>query len=186
MSLNGRALVPGRDFIADPASPGLNGSFVPLYVNASGVLTGLSDSLLQTAANKVVIADARDLETGKAEVKRKWNEWKYLQKQANPFKIKALIEITDEKLDFGSATWLSLIPVIAIKGTSFQGPVTDLEIHIRNKFIEEYKTQNVAGYIPGTSCSDSFLVYTAHYDHLGMMGKGVFFPGANDNASGTL
>jgi aminopeptidase YwaD len=184
VTLNSKALLPGRDFIADPASPGLKGSFIPVYVNASALLTGLADSLLQTAANMVVIADARDLETEKAEIKRKWNEWKYLQKQANPFKIKALIEITDEKLDFSTATRLSLIPVIAIKGTSFQGPVTKLDIHIRNKFIEVYKTQNVAGYIPGTSCSDSFLVYTAHYDHLGMMGKGVFFPGANDNASG--
>ena len=31
---------------------------------------------------------------------------------------------------------------------------------------------------------DSFLVVTAHYDHLGGMGKTTYFPGANDNASG--
>ena len=31
---------------------------------------------------------------------------------------------------------------------------------------------------------DSFLVVSAHYDHLGMMGPHVYFPGANDNASG--
>ncbi|MDP4204980.1 MAG: M28 family peptidase, partial [Bacteroidota bacterium] len=28
------------------------------------------------------------------------------------------------------------------------------------------------------------IVVTAHYDHLGKMGKEVYFPGANDNASG--
>ncbi len=69
--------------------------------------------------------------------------------------------------------------------TAYHYPVASVDIHIENKYIGEYRTQNVAGYIPGTACPDSFLVYTAHYDHLGMMGKGTFFPGANDNASGT-
>ena len=32
--------------------------------------------------------------------------------------------------------------------------------------------------------SDSFIVFTAHYDHLGMQGNAIF-PGASDNASGT-
>ena len=36
----------------------------------------------------------------------------------------------------------------------------------------------------GTQFPDSFLVLTAHYDHLGGMGSEVYFPGANDNASG--
>jgi Zn-dependent M28 family amino/carboxypeptidase len=31
---------------------------------------------------------------------------------------------------------------------------------------------------------DSFIVFTAHYDHLGMMGDNTMFPGAHDNASG--
>ncbi|MBY0425016.1 MAG: M20/M25/M40 family metallo-hydrolase, partial [Cytophagales bacterium] len=38
--------------------------------------------------------------------------------------------------------------------------------------------------IDGTHQPDSFLVITAHYDHLGRMGPSVYFPGANDNASG--
>lgn len=46
----------------------------------------------------------------------------------------------------------------------------------------EYSTQNVCGYIPGKV--DSIVVYTAHYDHCGMMGDSLFFPGAHDNASG--
>jgi Zn-dependent M28 family amino/carboxypeptidase len=39
--------------------------------------------------------------------------------------------------------------------------------------------------VEGTSKKDSFLLVTAHYDHLGHMGKKAYFPGANDNASGT-
>src|SRR4030095_9120627 len=44
---------------------------------------------------------------------------------------------------------------------------------------------NVLGMVPGTLYPDSFIVFTAHYDHLGRMGKKALFPGANDNASGS-
>jgi Zn-dependent M28 family amino/carboxypeptidase len=42
----------------------------------------------------------------------------------------------------------------------------------------------VVAYIKGSVKPDSFLVFSAHYDHLGKMGPALF-PGANDNASGT-
>jgi hypothetical protein len=55
---------------------------------------------------------------------------------------------------------------------------------VQNKFIPSYESQNVIGYIEGLQQPDSFVVFTAHYDHLGMIGSDVYFPGANDNASG--
>ena len=45
-----------------------------------------------------------------------------------------------------------------------------------------YRSQNVCGYLPGET--DSMVVFTAHYEHLGMHGDTVFY-GAHDNASGT-
>lgn len=44
-----------------------------------------------------------------------------------------------------------------------------------------YRSKNVCGYIPGQT--DSMIVFTAHYDHVGMHGD-TLFPGAHDNASG--
>ena len=41
------------------------------------------------------------------------------------------------------------------------------------------------GISPEKYYPDSFVVFGAHYDHLGMMGSNTFFPGANDNGSGT-
>jgi len=38
--------------------------------------------------------------------------------------------------------------------------------------------------VPG-KVKDTFITFTAHYDHLGMMGDSTYFPGASDNASGT-
>ena len=45
-----------------------------------------------------------------------------------------------------------------------------------------YRSQNVCGYLPGAT--DTMVVFTAHYEHLGMNGD-TLFPGAHDNASGT-
>lgn len=60
-----------------------------------------------------------------------------------------------------------------------------IEIDVENNWIENYTTRNVIAWIPGKVVSDSFLVVTAHYDHIGMLGQETVFPGANDNASGT-
>lgn len=46
------------------------------------------------------------------------------------------------------------------------------------------KGHNVLGLISGTAFQDSFIVLSAHYDHLGVR-KGKIFNGADDNASGT-
>jgi Zn-dependent M28 family amino/carboxypeptidase len=58
------------------------------------------------------------------------------------------------------------------------------QINIENKISFHYPCQNICASINGTEKSDSVIMFTAHYDHLGMMGSKTFFPGANDNASG--
>lgn len=66
-----------------------------------------------------------------------------------------------------------------------EGRIADAPVgKIRIKFerIEnEIETANVIGAIPGKS--DTTIVLSAHYDHLGKNGK-TYFPGADDNASG--
>lgn len=55
---------------------------------------------------------------------------------------------------------------------------------IQNRFLDKFATENIIGFVPGTAHADSFIVVTAHYDHLGKMGNRAMFPGASDNASG--
>jgi aminopeptidase YwaD len=56
-------------------------------------------------------------------------------------------------------------------------------LDIRNEYISAYQAKNVIGIIPGKRKKE-YVFFTAHYDHLGRMGKDAFFPGGNDNASG--
>jgi hypothetical protein len=58
-----------------------------------------------------------------------------------------------------------------------------IKINIDQKLEHNSKQKNIVAIIPGKS--DSMLVFSAHYDHLGKMGKDTYFPGASDNASGT-
>jgi len=60
-----------------------------------------------------------------------------------------------------------------------------INIHAKNEFLHNYQTQNVLGFVEGRVYPDSFFVFTAHYDHLGQMGSEIYFPGANDNATGS-
>ncbi|NJL12158.1 MAG: M28 family peptidase [Microscillaceae bacterium] len=65
-------------------------------------------------------------------------------------------------------------------------PASKINIKYRldAQLVPDYETQNVIGYLPGTQAKEQYFVVSAHYDHLGQMGEGVYFPGANDNASG--
>lgn len=58
----------------------------------------------------------------------------------------------------------------------------------RQEFVKKgKKANNVIGILPGKSKPDEFVVFSAHYDHLGLNDKGEdkVYNGANDDASGT-
>ncbi|MVZ66660.1 M28 family peptidase [Sphingobacterium sp. DK4209] len=51
---------------------------------------------------------------------------------------------------------------------------------------EEFNDPNVLGYIEGTDKKDEIVIISSHYDHDGILPDGTFFPGADDNGSGTV
>ena len=89
-----------------------------------------------------------------------------------------------KKLTYTVATDTSANTVIELLKDSFPNELKNVDVMFENKFIPNFKCQNLCGYIKGKQQPDSFIVFTAHYDHLGAMGKQAYFPGANDNASG--
>ncbi|MCC3159942.1 M20/M25/M40 family metallo-hydrolase [Hymenobacter sp. 15J16-1T3B] len=74
------------------------------------------------------------------------------------------------------------VQVLAARWPATPAPV---ELAVEARLQPAYPTQNVVGVVRGAVQPDSFVVVTAHYDHLGRMGRRAYFPGANDNASGT-
>jgi len=50
---------------------------------------------------------------------------------------------------------------------------------------ETRESENVIGMLEGSSRKNEYIVYSAHYDHLGKTPDGIIYHGADDNASGT-
>ncbi len=117
------------------------------------------------------------------------------KKYLSDFKKSLLVKLTNDKLTWTSSYQEDDNCIITLKNNVYdRSRLAHFEIAIESKFYGEYTakkeligtytSKNVLGMLEGTENKDSFIVFTAHYDHLGMMGSTALFPGANDNASG--
>lgn len=89
-----------------------------------------------------------------------------------------------DKLTWSVATkTVDYTEFIVKKGVVLGVPVS-IDAKVDQVFVPNFVAYNVGAMIWGTRRPDSMIVFTAHYDHLGGMGKKTYFPGANDNASG--
>jgi len=138
VSINGKELVPGKDYIVGAESKG---------AKASGELM-------------------------------KGDSVQFFNR-----KERLVVKLQD-KLTWTVATEAADYTTLLINKKAINGEPRDFEVNIENKFISNFKTSNVCAVVKGTAMPDSFIFFTAHYDHLGGMGKDTYFPGANDNASG--
>lgn len=90
----------------------------------------------------------------------------------------------------GKMTWTvatATVPatVLYVQDSSLPKRLRRVSIDIHSKLEPDARSANVMAMVWGTEVPDSFIVFTAHYDHLGKMGWDATFPGASDNASGT-
>ncbi len=72
--------------------------------------------------------------------------------------------------------------LVEVLASQMPKKIRDINIDVSSQYHANYRTQNVCGLVPGRS--DSIIVFTAHYDHMGQMGDNCTYRGAHDNASG--
>lgn len=138
LNINGKKLMPGKDFIVQQASVGVKAK-TNLVQNDSLNFLSPASGIVVTLENKLT--------------------WSVSQKVNNYTQV-------------------------LIKKSALNEPPKQIEIDIENQFIPDFRASNICGVVKGTTKPDSVIVITAHYDHLGGMGKDTYFPGANDNGSG--
>jgi len=92
--------------------------------------------------------------------------------------------ILKNKLTWTVARKISDEFVIELDRKKFSGLPQSLEMNYQSHLLDNFESRNVGCELDGTSGSDSVIVFSAHYDHLGGIGSKCYFPGANDNASG--
>jgi aminopeptidase YwaD len=174
---NGKLLVPGQDYIVDPASKSYkfkdNIQFIDFNSLNKDDLYNQNIYILQNVLLDTF--NAKFAETAAI------NKKKFVSDR----KKTLLIQLTNDKLTWSSSYLQSHQCIILLKSHIIdRSKPAFFEIDIDAKFQPYYESKNVIGMVPGTMEKDSFVVFTAHYDHLGMMGNKTYFPGANDNASG--
>lgn len=179
LKIGRKRLKPGKDFIIHPNSKSGKGR---------GKLLWLDTLLLKDPAR---IQQFLKLDISRKILVYKAKYMQQLQRDNNlPIQFfrkleesKAAIELND-KLTAGYSTKPLNRPILKVLTSSFDRQAHKAKFAVDSQLLKKYQTQNVIGYIEGQHVPDSFMVFTAHYDHMGRMGKKIYFPGANDNASG--
>ncbi len=97
--------------------------------------------------------------------------------------LRTVIELVD-KLTWSVATVQDDYTVFYVLKSSLHELPVSFKANLDAKRVKNFVSENLVGMVKGTKMPDSFLVITAHYDHLGKLGKDAMFRGANDNASG--
>ncbi len=172
LSLDGQKLKAGYDFVLAPESKRKKGTFPLVYLTeAADTVDTVLDSICNVDySGKFVVADFP---------KRK------IQRE-NPFHASGVI-LPGDKIYWWASTGHEEkeTTLLMVTDSIMQNNPQTISVNFDSYFYREYLTQNVLGFIEGSDEPDSVIVFSAHYDHLGIMGKGNIFRGANDNASGT-
>jgi hypothetical protein len=165
--LDSNRLIPGKDYIVYSSSCGASGVYSLVWENTIQQGDALSDP-----AGSVVVTDSSARSRG----------------GKNPYGAAGYIHLTEQDPPswhvsdgFRVNDHFSLL----LRTDLISEKTNTISVRIENKYFEHYPTQNVIGFVEGTQYPDSFLVVSAHYDHLGRMGAETYFPGGHDNASGT-
>lgn len=180
-SINGQKLEVAKDILVDPASPSYYGKLNIKTIHGREVLKEdeFFASIQEIIAGKKYNAIALDYSGIHPDTLKMIAGFKYELAQFMP-----VIQLTDSKFTWSVAREQLANPVLEIQRSVFPGDC-ELKIDLRAEFVKDHRTQNVIGYLPSKKKTKKTLVFTAHYDHLGQLGTDTYFPGANDNASGT-
>jgi aminopeptidase YwaD len=177
-----KTLVAGDEFMVLSSCPPIKGSFKTFLIDSTNASTvdGLKILLKKDLSSRFIIIDIKGIHN-----KDILKVLKGLESE-NIFKSKGLIYIEEKKPIWELSYCQKVVDwaVVNVERKAFPKKTKKISIDVESIFKKEYTTRNVIGYIPGKTVPDSFIVFTAHYDHLGKMGNDVMFPGANDNASG--
>ena len=177
--VDGKKQIPGVDFTLREFNPSIKGEFKLYYVDmenydAEKMFADLASPEWQGA---MVVCDfmftfQHGADFRKMQSKEGCSNVGFIYTWEAPLKFyKAYGDKVAEK------------PIIWVT-PDFPKDAKSVKLNIENEFLEGCECFNVIAKIEGKK-HDQCYVFTAHYDHLGKLGKKVYYPGAHDNASGT-
>ena len=177
VQLDGEKLVAGKDYLVGANSGGIAGTFELVWYNKTNLPSKKQLKKLTERNffnNKFIVIDDEGVEK---------DDERFQLLKINVFAAEGIIFL-DDKLTHSLAQSYQDYVVLRFKRGAITRANKSIILEINQQFIRDYQSQNIIGMVRGLEFPDSFIVISAHYDHLGRMGRDVYFPGANDNASG--
>ncbi|MDX5481681.1 MAG: M28 family peptidase [Hymenobacteraceae bacterium] len=178
LQVHGKALVAGKDFVAHAASASGKGkaTVLPLDTLVFTEAPAAQKYFSQSFQHRALLYHQRHV--------KQLNQLPPLyQRKLNQAKLHIVLQ--PQALLTTVARQQQAVPVLEVLQTSWPQQAKKVTYEVKAELNPQHLTQNVLAFVEGSAKLDSFIVFTAHYDHLGGQGKQVYFPGANDNASGT-
>lgn len=176
VSIDGRPLQPGHAFIVDAESGKAQGAYALVHITADDLngpeRRGMTMGVLSGKAACVHWPETRNSDS-----LRLFRQWERDLMHHGPV-VKPV-----KKLTWSVATEALPYPLIEVSSPLLCDSSASIALSVRNQLLVRRSARNVLGMVKGTG--KGWIVIGAHYDHLGRMGPDTYFPGANDNASGT-
>lgn len=175
-----KSLSPGVDFIVDPGSASSHFIWNPKTIS----LTTLLNVTEFQKEIKTILEEKKYNSIAINTVSNSKDTLKLIRGIGEELaQILPVIEVTNQKFTWSVSQTQLKFPYILVKENVFLDN-QNWDIKIDAKLIESHEARNVIGTIKGKNKKKTIYL-TAHYDHLGRMGQETYFPGGNDNASGT-
>lgn len=182
LSVNGKALTPGVDFVVDPLSGSHSGEMSFISMDSS-IMDNPED--LKPMVSAVKNEEASAFFVDLAGVSRELEAELHYQLKGLA-RFAPVVFTTSRKFTWAVGRAQMNHPIFIVKDEQISAD-DNVSFEVDAEFKKDYTSNNVVGFLPAKKKNAKTVVFTAHYDHLGGMGTNVstFFPGANDNASGT-
>jgi len=179
INIDGVDLVQGYHFLVDAASKSIKGTYEIAWADSATIFDKKQFRKFHKHLKKKVIAiDVSSFRSPESRKKMMSIIYK------NRYKAKAIIIVTYGKLTWDAEQTQLKYARFTIKADKINRNSKTITFNVDAQLVKNYHSRNVIGYIRGSDYPEKYIIISAHYDHLGMMGKYIFFPGANDNASG--
>lgn len=167
-------LIAGKDYIVFPGSGSSNASFTVTPLNEKTIWSFKAKK--NTAAFFQVTHVIKDKDSAAM-----LENLLFTLAQHMP-----VIKVSTEKLTWGVSHGYDTThcTYIILSSTSFTQVPKKIFLHVKAAFNSSFTGNNVCAMLPASKRSKKYVVFCAHYDHLGKMGSDAMFRGANDNAGG--
>lgn len=176
VTIDGRVLRPGIDYLVHPASGSAEGIAQLVHVTPDDLLTPERRAMTMGVVTSGVAclhlpptANADSLAL-------------FARLEQDLMMLVPVVKPVHGKLTWGVSREAMNNPLIEVRADLLTDSSATIELHVRNRMLVRHPARNVLGMVKGRS--KDWIVIGAHYDHLGRMGPHTLFPGANDNASG--